>query len=219
MMGQKITRICLDCGKEFEATNLGPLTRLRCNPCSEKRVLAEEEANAAAVAAMEEAKYRDLIRMAQIPTKWRNVRFENSDPTKQPTAFKVAKRYAETFNTNSPSLVLYSPGKGTGKTHLAACIVNHVLHEKKLPVLFKTARDLMLEIRRTFSDRDLAEADVLDMVLSVQLLLLDDVGVDPASRWLQATYWTVFGRRLDWQLPVLVTTNKPLEALQGETER
>ena len=44
----------------------------------------------------------------------------------------------------------------------------------------RLVRDLLLDIRRTFSDRDdLTEADILDRVLSVQLLLLDDVGVDP----------------------------------------
>ncbi|MBA7681269.1 hypothetical protein ES703_89607 [subsurface metagenome] len=75
----------------------------------------------------------------------------------------------------------------------------------------------MLDIRRTFSDRgELTEADILNRVLSVQLLALDDVGVDPTTQWLRVTYWTVFDRRLEWQLPVLVTTNKSLEAPQGE---
>jgi DNA replication protein DnaC len=86
-----------------------------------------------------------------------------------------------------------------------------------MPVLFKKARDLMLEIRRTFSDRgEMTEADILDKVLSVQLLVLDDVGVDPPSRWIHGTYWTVFDRRLEWQLPVVITTNKLFEGA-GET--
>ena len=83
--------------------------------------------------------------------------------------------------------------------------------------MFKKARDLMLDIRRTLSDRDdMTEADILDRVLSVNLLVLDDVGVDPPSQWIHGTYWTVFDRRLEWQLPVVVTTNKPLEANQKE---
>ena len=49
-----------------------------------------------------------------------------------------------------------------------------------------------------------------------KLLVLDDVGVDPPSQWLSATYWTVFDRRLEWQLPVVVTTNRHLEAPQGQ---
>jgi len=211
-LGQKIPRICPDCGEEFEAINLGPATAQYCSKCGAERVRREEEAKRLVKEAEEQARYRSLIAFAQIPPKWGEVTFNNSKAELNPKAFKAAKRYAEKFSVQSPSLVFYSPGNGTGKTHLAACIANYVLHEKRLPVLFKKARDLMLDIRRTFSDRgELTEADILDRVLSVRLLVLDDVGVDPTSQWLQATYWTVFDRRLEWQLPVVVTTNKPLE--------
>ncbi|GAJ15773.1 unnamed protein product, partial [marine sediment metagenome] len=68
-----------------------------------------------------------------------------------------------------------------------------------------------------FSDRgEMTEADILDKVLSVQLLVLDDVGLDPTSQWLQATYWTVFDRRLEWQLPVIITTTIPFEVPEGK---
>jgi DNA replication protein DnaC len=165
---------------------------------------------------VELTRYREMIVLARIPPKWRETTFANSNPDLNPRAFKIAKQYAEKFSKQSPSLIFYSPGNGTGKTHLVACIANYALHELRVPVIFKKARDLMLDIRRTFSDRgDLTEADILDRVLSVQLLILDDVGVDPTSQWLQATYWTVFDRRLEWQLPVVVTTNKPFEAPAG----
>lgn len=49
----------------------------------------------------------------------------------------------------------------------------------------------------------------------VNLLFLDDVGVDPPSEWIKSTYWTLLDRRVDWQLPVVVTTNKPFEG-KGE---
>jgi len=216
-LGQKIQRICPDCGEEFETTNLGPATARYCSSCGEERDRRQEERECAAREALELSRYRELIALARIPPKWREVTFDNSNPDLNPRAFKLARRYAEKFNAQSPSLVFYSPGNGTGKTHLAACIANHILHEKRLPVLFKKARDMMLELRRSFVDgADLTEADILDRVLSVQLLVLDDVGVDPTSQWLQATYWTVFDRRLEWQIPVIVTTNKPLEAPQGE---
>lgn len=216
-LGQKTRRICLDCGGEFETTNLGPATARYCRKCGEERDRREEERERAAREALELSRYREMIALAYIPPKWRETTFANSNPDLNPRAFKLARRYAEKFNAQSPSLIFYSPGNGTGKTHLAACIANYVLHEKRLPVLFKKARDLMLDIRRTFSERvELTEADILDRVLSVRLLMLDDVGVAPTSQWLQATYWTVFDRRLEWQLPIIVTTNKPLEAPAGE---
>ena len=216
-LGQKMKRICPDCGEEFEATNLGPATARYCSKCGEEREGREQERERIAKEQLELARYREMIALARIPPKWKETAFDNSNPELNPRAFKVAKRYAEKFNTQSPSLIFYSSGNGMGKTHLVACIANYVLHEKKVSVLFKKARDLMLDIRRTFSDRaDMTEADILDRVLSVQLLVLDDVGVDPTSQWLQATYWTVFDRRLEWQLPVVITTNKPLEAPAGE---
>lgn len=212
-LGQKIKRICLDCGEEFEAINLGPATAAYCPKCRLERVRQEGERERVAKEALEKSRYREIVAQAQIPPKWKDVTFENSNPDLNPRAFRIAKRYAERFTISSPSLIFYSPGNGTGKTRLAVCIINYVLHELRLPVLFKKARTLMLEIRRTFSDRgDVTETDILDRVLSMQLLLLDDVGVDPPSRWIHGIYWTVFDRRLEWQLPVIITTNKPFEA-------
>ena len=216
-LGEKVKRICLDCGEEFEATNLGPATPVYCRKCAEERERLQEQTERIAREHAELIRYRDMVALARIPPKWKETTFESSNPNLNPLAFKIAKRYAEKFSAQPSSLVFYSPGNGTGKTHLAACIANHVLHQLRYPVLFKKARDLMLDIRRTFSDRgDATEADILDRVLSVRLLVLDDVGVDPPSRWIHGTYWTVFDRRLEWQLPVVITTNKPFEASLGE---
>lgn len=168
-------------------------------------------------AARATVKYEELITLAQIPKMWQNTTFASSNPKINPVALKIAKRYAQRFSTKSLSLVFYSLENGTGKTHLAACIANYVLHELRRPVLFKKARGLLLEIRRSFADgANLTEADILDRVLSVDLLVLDDVGVDPPTEWLKATYWTLFDRRLEWELPVVVTTNKPIEPIVEE---
>ena len=84
-------------------------------------------------------------------------------------------------------------------------------------MLFKKARDVLLAIRRTFSEGGTeTESDILDQVLSVELLILDDVGVNNPSPWLETTYWTIFDRRLEWQLPTIVTANYPLEAEPSE---
>ena len=210
-LGEKVEIVCCDCGGTFEATNLGRLTATLCQKCGEER---EERAQALEKLAQEQAKeqrYRELIRLANIPPRWRGVTFDTLDPKKQPVAQRLAQEYAAGFNKESPSLVFYSPGNGTGKTTLAAAIANYVLHELRVPVMFAKARDIMLEIRRTFSDRNETEAEILDKISYVDLLVLDDVGVDRPSEWIKSTYWTLIDRRFDWMLPVVVTTNKPLE--------
>lgn len=213
----KVKRNCRGCGDEFEAYQIGPICRRYCNLCAEVFIADEDQMRRQAEAALIEARYRELVARAGIPKLWRAVNFENSDPNARKAAFKIARRYAENFNSESGTLVLSSNGYGCGKTHLAICIANHVLHQIRRPVLFKKARDLLLDIRRTFSDRGTeTEADILEQVLSVELLILDDVGVDKPSPWIESTYWTVFDRRLEGQLPTVVTTNYPLEAEPGE---
>jgi DNA replication protein DnaC len=213
MKRQKIKIICQECGDEFEAYDLGPLTRQLCETCSKARAVQEEQDRYAQQLALAEVRYRQLVAGAKIPKVWRDVTFENSDPAIRRGPFKIARKYAESFNAESGTLVFYSAGYGCGKTHLAVCIGNYVLHRLRRPVLFRKARDLLLEIRRTFSEKGTeTEADILDHVLSVELLILDDVGVDNSSHWIESTYWTIFDRRLEWQLPTIVTTNYPLEA-------
>lgn len=214
---EKVKKVCHECGDEFEAYDLGAFSRKFCNTCSSVKAMQEEEDRRSQQAAVAELRYRELVVGAGIPKMWRDVGFETSDTTMNRAAFKLARRYAENFNAESGTLVFYSSGYGCGKTHLAACIGNYALHELRLPVLFKKARDLLLEIRRTFSEKGTeTEAGILDQVLSVGLLILDDVGVDNPSPWIESTYWTIFDRRLDWQLPTIVTTNYPLEAEANE---
>jgi DNA replication protein DnaC len=177
----------------------------------------EEEFKEKALKIRADSRYRELVIRAGIPELWRDVTFATSDPKVNTDAFEIARRYAENFTTDSKSLVFYSGGYGCGKTHLAICIANYVLHKLKRPVLFKKARDLLLEIRRTFAVRaNLTEADIIDRVLSVDLLVLDDVGVGVPSPWLESTYWTVLDRRLEDELPLIVTTNYTLETGYGE---
>ncbi|MDO9580397.1 MAG: ATP-binding protein [Bacteroidales bacterium] len=206
---------CRDCGETFEALNLGRLTATICPKCGKAQEERQQASEKLAQEQAEEKRYRELIHLANVPPRWREVTFDTLDPNIQPVAQRLARKYAEGFNKESPSLVLYSPGNGTGKTTLAACIVNYVLHELRCPVMFAKARDIMLEIRRTFSDRYETEAEILEKVSYVDLLLLDDVGVDRPSEWLKSTYWTLMDRRFDWMLPVVVTTNKPFEG-RGE---
>lgn len=212
---EKIQVTCLDCGQPFDAIPWGPVTARVCLVCSTVRQERRETLERLAKEHAEEQRYLDLIRVAGVPPRWRDVRFDSLDPDIQPVAQKIARAYAEGFSKESPSLVLYSPGNGTGKTTLGYCIVNHLLHEMRVPVVARKARDVMLELRNTFSDRQETEAAVLNRVSYADLLFLDDVGKDPRSHWIYSTYWTLLDRRYDWQLPIVITTNKPIEG-RGE---
>lgn len=210
---KKGKRNCQGCGDEFEAYDLGRFSRRYCDKCSQVKAAEEEENRRQMEASLAESRYWELVAGAGIPKLWQEVTFGSSDPNLNKAAFKVARRYAENFSAESGTLVFYSKGYGCGKTHLAICIADHVLHQLRRRVLFKKARDLLLEIRSTFSERGTGtEASILNQVLSVELLILDDVGVENPSPWIESTYWTIFDRRLEWLLPTIITANYSLEA-------
>lgn len=210
-LGSKVARICVDCGVDFEATCLGPWTSSRCQCCNEKRSERDRQLQEERDRKKAEARRLELIQLAHIPPKWVDTRFSNSNSKLYVKSFNFCKKWAETFSMRSPSLILFSEGNRVGKSHMAACILSHVLLEKKIPVRWEKARDLLLELRRTFNVQGESEADVLARISSVKLLVLDDVGRDPASQWVHDTYWTIFDRRIEWGLPVVITTNLPIE--------
>ena len=157
-------------------------------------------------------RHNERVLEAMIPKLWKETTFDNSDPSINRMAFSHCLTYAQTFNpATSKSLYLFSRNNGTGKTHLAVCIANYVVRERACRVRFQKARDLMLDIRKTYSDQGTeSEAGIYNKVLGYDLLILDDVGVDRPSEWLWATYWTVVDRRMEAGLPMVVTANYSL---------
>ncbi len=208
----RIKVVCLKCGTPFEAFNMGNWTRKYCNPCAEEKAKEDAEVIARAKKQDELTRYLDIIARARIPADLRETTFANADPKINEKIFAWGQQYAETFSPHqSRSLLMTSRTTGTGKTYLAACIANHVLHEKKLSVRFQDAQSLLLDIRNTYSEDRLSEAQVLDQVLRVDLLVLDDVGWAPKSEWIEGIYANILNRRIHHELPVIVTTNYPFE--------
>lgn len=160
---------------------------------------------------------RDRIKRARIPLDFQDVRFENSNLKIHPGAFHACENYAQGFSVSSPSLIIYSEVFGSGKTHLASCIANYLLHDRHLDVRFVKARDILLEIRSTYvrGARE-NENEVLNRMLSATVLVIDDLGVDSPTEWTAETFWSLFDRRQESRLPVIVTTNcEPVDESLG----
>jgi len=211
LKGERTKRQCQDCGAEFEAC-----WAVICNDCALKREEENAQAEFRAKQAAEEAQQKELIRQAHIPEMWKNTRFENSDTDIHPEIFTRAREYASNFTLRSPSLLFYSGNVGTGKTHLAVMIANHILHEKRISVLYLKARDLLINLRGLYApNAEMTESDYLERVARVPLLILDDVGRDRYTDWVDGVYWTVFDRRLESQKPTIVTTNRAPDDFTG----
>ncbi|XBC38464.1 MAG: DNA replication protein DnaC [Buchnera aphidicola (Floraphis choui)] len=95
---------------------------------------------------------------------------------------KAAKKYAEEFNKNIASFI-FSGKPGTGKNHLASAIGNHLILNGK-SVLIITVADLMSNIKSTFNNNNnTTEEDLLNNLSNVDLLMIDEIGMQIESRY------------------------------------
>ncbi len=125
------------------------------------------------------------------------------------TAYRVARAFAE-----DPTgwLVLHG-GYGSGKTHLAAAVVNARLAQGS-PALFVVVPDLLDHLRGAFAPGSESSYDErFEAVKSAPLLVLDDLGTQAPTAWAAEKLFQLLNHRYTHRLPTVITTNHPPEAL------
>lgn len=106
----------------------------------------------------------------------------------------ASKKYAEEFNKNIASFVFFGR-PGTGKNHLASAIGNYLILNGK-NVLIVTVADLMSHMKGTFSGKsDLTEEKLLNNLSNVDLLMIDEIGMQIESRYEKVIINQIVDRR------------------------
>lgn len=127
-------------------------------------------------------------------------------------AFKATKKYIEEYpNWKQESLLVWGT-YGNGKTHLAASVTNE-LNRKGYIVVFQSVPELLRRIKSTFN-RENKETDhqIMKALLECDLLVLDDIGAEKLTDWVQELMFNIIDGRYRKGLPIFYTSNlKPLE--------
>lgn len=123
-------------------------------------------------------------------------------------AHRVAKEYADNFQAHRANGDgLYIEGTfGTGKTHLAAAITLQLIGQG-YSVIFRTADDLLRDIKATFDETGEGERKVLERLKGCDLLVIDDIGKEQATDWSTAQLYAIINDRYECQKPLVITTN------------
>lgn len=114
-------------------------------------------------------------------------------------------RYAEKFGRNSPSLLFYGR-TGLGKTHLSLAIAREVL-TKGYEVIYDSVINLLEQVEREHFSRKDREMDTLELLLTADLLVLDDLGTEFDTPFYVSTVYNIINTRLNRGLPTIISTN------------
>jgi len=158
-----------------------------------------------------------LMERARIPKRYENCSFANfeiHDPS-QKDALKNSRKFAADYPDRNVGLLFIGPC-GVGKTHLAVALLRELIQVKSTPCLFYDFRDLLRDIQKTYSpDSDLRESDILAPVFDSRVLVLDELGAQRSSAWVEDTVFYIINHRYN-QKKLTVFTSNYLDA--GEME-
>ncbi len=114
--------------------------------------------------------------------------------------------YALHFTKDSPSLLFYG-STGLGKTHLSLAIAHEVM-TKGYEVIYDSIINLLEQVEREHFGRGKdTNTDTLELLLSVDLLILDDLGTEFTSSFYVSAIYNIINTRLNRGLPTIISTN------------
>lgn len=139
----------------------------------------------------------------------------------------IAKRYVELFDeiqeTTGKGLYFHSGVKGSGKTRLAVSIANDLITGKGIPAKFSTTVQILEQIKSTWGERahgrDAAdqartEEKLIRDIISVPVLIVDDIGVEQPKDWINERFYNILNGRMIGKRTTIFTSNYRMEELK-----
>jgi DNA replication protein DnaC len=198
---------------------LGKVMKQPCPICQKERKTEESEREEAQRKADRARYIRGLFGNSGIPPRFQGRTFGNyrTATEKQSSALKIAKRYADKFDdrlAHGGGLVM--AGKpGTGKTHLASAIANHVIASGRSAVFLSVIKAVR-SVKDTWrKDSDGNEQKAINRLIAPDLLILDEVGVQWGSEAEKLIMFEVINGRYENMKPTILISNLPETELSG----
>lgn len=201
---------------EYEAKTVavlgGRTIASRCPVCVEEQERREAEQERQAKAAQREDYLRQLRRNSGIPRRFADASFSGYQPaTHQAQAnHAMCRGYAEQFTSRLETgggLVLC--GKpGTGKTHLACAIGNHVIETLLRSVVYTSVTKLARTVKATYAkDAEQTEEDAIRSFVTPHLLIVDEVGAQRGSETELLLAQEIIDERYQDLKPTIIISN------------
>lgn len=200
----------------YTSRNIVPRIWSKCPQCSAELKALSQAKRAAEEAELAEKRHRVALDASRIPARFIGRTFANfkADTPAQQHAVTVARDFAENFAEHARkggSLIL-SGQPGTGKSHLAAAVLQTMLSKD---VRYLTCMDLIRAIRETWrKDSEKSESQILRYFEELDLLVIDEVGMQYGTDGEQTILFDVLDRRYREVKPVILITNQDLKGFK-----
>jgi DNA replication protein DnaC len=136
-------------------------------------------------------------------------RFENyrTDSADKNLALTKSKAYLDEILSGSGSCLVMAGKVGTGKTHLAASMVNVMIEKGKQCKLVKMS-ELIRSIKSTWArSSEKSESDLIKFYSEIPLLLIDEIGIQFGSDTEKLLLSEVIDNRYQDILPTVLISN------------
>lgn len=117
-------------------------------------------------------------------------------------------------------LYIYSPYTGSGKTFLACLVANGLMKKYGESIKFVKATILFEDLKREFNsfNRDNPQTnDKLKRLQQVQVLIVDDLGAEKVTDFINTKMYELISRRHDLHKVTIFTSRKEIKQLKYDT--
>jgi DNA replication protein DnaC len=197
-------RACDKCGEKINAHQwqgrwYGP-TKV-CDECDKK---IQNDAFRKLIRDARENYRRKIFRESGLPASGLDRKIENFETGKNKSLIN-AKNIADKFVPGLGRQGLFFFGDpGVGKTHLMLSILNRLVEREDF--LFISAPQISYEFKASFKEPS-GIAIKLERIKSVEILAIDDLGVEKASEWWVENLYLILNHRNEEKLTTLFTSN------------
>lgn len=190
----------------------------KCPDCVSEQESADRQADADRKAQAAQQHLEGLIHQAAIPPRFIGRTFDTfrADTQAKAHALEVVQAYAKQFDDNAKKgLGLILSGlPGTGKSHLAGAVLQHIMPGKC--GLYVTCLGLIRMVRATWRrDSEQSESEVIQTLSDVPLLVIDEIGVQYGTDGEQTILFELLDARYRAMKPSILLTNQNKDGLKG----